>query len=67
MARFYKEPKWKFYIRRLFQILIMMLTIIFIIITVGFISVEIEWQDGTKFKYKGWQINRRGTKTEFKE
>ena len=37
----------------------MLLATIFIILTLGFISVEIEWTDGTRFKYRGWQRKKR--------
>lgn len=44
---------------RFLQVLQMLLAVIFIILTLGFISVEMEWSDGTKFKYRGWQRNRK--------
>lgn len=58
MARYYKPSIWENFINRLFQIVVMIFAIIFILITLGFISVEIEWDDGTKFKYKGWQMSK---------
>lgn len=36
------------------QILQIFLTTVFIILTLGYVSVEIEWTDGSRFKYKGW-------------
>lgn len=44
---------------RLLQILQMLLAVIFIILTLGFISVEMEWEDGTRFRYSGWQRKRK--------
>lgn len=44
---------------RFLQILQMLLAVIFIILTLGFISVEMEWTDGTRFRYRGWQIKRK--------
>lgn len=44
---------------KLLQIMQMLLATIFIILTLGFISVEIEWTDGTRFKYRGWQRKKR--------
>ena len=44
---------------RLLQILQMLLATIFIILTLGFISVEMEWTDGTRFRYRGWQRRRK--------
>lgn len=44
---------------RFSQILQMMLAVVFIILTLGFVSVEIEWTDGTSFRYRGWQIKRK--------
>lgn len=44
---------------RFFQILQMILACIFIILTLGLVSVEIEWTDGTSFRYRGWQIKRK--------
>ena len=44
---------------RLLQILQMLLATVFIILTFGFISVEMEWTDGTRFRYRGWQRRRK--------
>lgn len=44
---------------RFLQIIQMLLATIFIILTLGFISVEMEWDDGTCFKYRGWQIRKK--------
>ena len=44
---------------RFLQILQMLLAVIFIILTLGFISVEMEWADGTRFRYSGWQRKRK--------
>lgn len=41
------------------QILEMLLAVIFIILTLGFISIEMEWTDGTRFRYRGWQRRRK--------
>lgn len=44
---------------RFLQILQMLLAVLFIILTLGFISVEMEWSDGTRFRYRGWQRKRK--------
>lgn len=44
---------------RFLQILQMLLAVLFIILTLGFISVEMEWTDGTRFRYRGWQRKRK--------
>lgn len=44
---------------RFLQILQMLLVVLFIILTLGFISVEMEWTDGTRFRYRGWQRKRK--------
>lgn len=44
---------------RFLQVLQMLLAVIFIILTLGFISVEMEWSDGTRFRYSGWQRKRK--------
>ena len=44
---------------RFLQVLQMLLAVIFIILTLGFISVEMEWPDGTRFRYSGWQKKRK--------
>lgn len=44
---------------RFLQILQMLLAVLFIILTLGFISVEMEWTDGTRFRYRGWQKKRK--------
>ena len=55
--------KWKIQggkkMTRFLQILQMLLAVIFIILTLGFISVEMEWEDGTRFRYSGWQRKRK--------
>lgn len=40
------------------QILQMLLAAIFIILTLGFVSIELEWAEGSRFRYTGWK--RRG-------
>lgn len=30
------------------------LAVIFIIMTLGFVDVQLEWTDGSSFKYRGW-------------
>lgn len=39
------------------KILSIVLALLFIIFTLGFISIEIKYSDGSRFEYKGW-INR---------
>lgn len=41
------------------QLLQMFLACIFIILTLGFISIELEWDDGTRFKYSGWILKKK--------
>ena len=36
------------------QIVQIFLAFIFIILTIGLISIYMEWNDGTYFKYKSW-------------
>ena len=43
---------------RLFKWLQVAIAIAFIIITLGFVSVELEWTDGSRFRYRGWTINK---------
>ena len=50
---------WRKKMTRLLQILQMLLATVFIILTLGFISVEMEWTDGTRFRYRGWQRRRK--------
>jgi hypothetical protein len=45
---------------RIYQWLQIVIAMIFIILTLGFISVELEWNNGSKFRYSGWKIRRRG-------
>lgn len=40
---------------RLCQWIQILVTYLFIIITLGFVSVEIEWADGSRFRYRGWE------------
>ncbi len=40
------------------QILQILLATIFIILTLGFVSIELEWTEGSRFRYTGWK--RRG-------
>ena len=40
---------------RLSQIIWILLATVFIILTLGFVSVEMEWTDGSRFRYRGWQ------------
>ena len=47
------------FLTRFLQILQMLLAVVFIILTLGFVSIEIEWADGTRFKYRGWQRKRK--------
>lgn len=43
---------------RMCQILQIILAVVFIILTLGFVSVELEWTDGSRFKYRGWKLNK---------
>lgn len=43
---------------RMCQILQIIFAIVFIILTLGFISVELEWADGSRFKYRGWKLSK---------
>lgn len=44
---------------RFIQILEILIATIFIILTLGFVSVEIEWADGSRFRYRGWKRKRK--------
>jgi hypothetical protein len=44
---------------RLCQWLQIIVVMIFIILTLGFISVELEWNDGSRFRYSGWKLKRK--------
>ena len=37
------------------QILQILLATIFIILTLGFVSIELEWTEGSRFRYTGWK------------
>ena len=41
-------------IYRLCQWVQILLAFVFIILTLGFIGVEMQWEDGSRFKYRGW-------------
>jgi len=43
------------HMEKILQILQMLLATIFIILTLGFVSIELEWTDGTRFRYTGWK------------
>lgn len=45
-------------ITRICQWIQIIIVCIFIILTLGFISVEMEWDDGSRFRYKGWTIKK---------
>lgn len=45
---------------RVFQIIQILLALVFIVLTLGFIGVEMEWSDGSRFKYSGWQFKKGG-------
>lgn len=46
-------------ITRVCQWVQIIIACIFIILTLGFISIKIEWYDGSRFKYKGWRIKKK--------
>lgn len=50
-----KHKKGGVHMARILQISQMLLSIIFIILTLGFVSIELEWTDGTRFRYAGWK------------
>lgn len=41
------------------QCIEIIIAILFIIVTLGFVSVYIEWSNGTYFRYKGWLDKRK--------
>lgn len=59
------EPKHEFHkgiiimVTRICQWVQIIFACVFVILTLGFISVEMEWEDGNRFKYKGWAIKKR--------
>ena len=43
---------------RIFQWLQIIIAMTFIILTLGFVSVELDWDDGSRFRYSGWKLRR---------
>lgn len=48
----------RMFVVRTLQWIQIILAVLFIILTLGFISVELEWADGSRFKYKGWVVSK---------
>jgi len=48
----------RMFVVRTSQWIQIILAVLFIILTLGFIGVEMQWEDGSRFKYGGWKVSK---------
>lgn len=48
----------RMFVVRISQWIQIILAVLFIILTLGFIGVEMQWEDGSRFKYRGCTVSK---------